>query len=73
MNEPNLLATLDCLTAGVNEVIMHPGFHDAETAARYNWGYRWEDEYRALVSPRVRDRIVECDIRLANFANVSLA
>ncbi len=72
MNEANLLATLDCLKAGLNEVMMHPGFHDAATAAHYKWAYCWEDEYRALISPRVRHRIEESNIRLANFASVLL-
>jgi len=69
MNESNLLATLNCLEPEVNEIMMHPGFHDAATAARYPWGYHWQDEYEALISPRVRRYIEEQQIRLANFAD----
>jgi predicted glycoside hydrolase/deacetylase ChbG (UPF0249 family) len=69
MNESNLLATLDRLESGVNEIMVHPGFQDAETASAYPWGYRWQDEYEALISPNVRKRIEECRIRLANFAH----
>jgi chitin disaccharide deacetylase len=69
MNEVRLLAALDCLKPGVNEIMMHPGFGDAETAARYDWGYLWDDEYAALIAPRVRYHVEKCGVRLANFAD----
>jgi len=72
MNETSLLATLGCLKPGVNEIMMHPGFLDAETAARYDWGYHWDDEYAALVSPSVRSFVEERGIRLASFADAWL-
>jgi chitin disaccharide deacetylase len=69
MNESRLLATLDCLKPGVNEIMVHPGLGDDETAARYDWGYRWDAEYAALISPRVRNHIEQCGVRLASFAD----
>lgn len=72
MNESNLLATLCRLKPGVNEVMMHPGFSDPATAARYDWGYHWEDEHAALVSKPVRRFIEERSIRLATFADAWL-
>jgi predicted glycoside hydrolase/deacetylase ChbG (UPF0249 family) len=53
--------------------MMHPGFSDPATAARYDWGYHWDDEYAALVSKRVRGIIERHGIRLANFADAWLA
>jgi hopanoid biosynthesis associated protein HpnK len=73
MNESNLLATLGRLKPGVNEVMMHPGFSDVATAARYDWAYHWDEEYAALVSKRVRSFIDEHGIRLSNFADAWLA
>jgi hopanoid biosynthesis associated protein HpnK len=69
MKEARLLTALDCLKPGVNEIMMHPGFGDSETAARYDWGYLWDDECAALIAPRVRERVDECGVRLANFAD----
>jgi hopanoid biosynthesis associated protein HpnK len=69
MNEARLLAMLDCLKPGVNEIMMHPGLGDSETAARYDWDYRWDDEYAALIAPRVRNHVNERELRLANFAD----
>ena len=73
MHEANLLTTLDCLRPGVNEVMMHPGFSDSAMAARYSWGYHWNEEHEALVSPRVQTEIADRHIRLANFAEAWLA
>ena len=72
MNESNLVATLRRLTPGVNEVMMHPGFSDPATAARYHWGYHWDDEHAALVSKRALSFIDEHSIRLATFADAWL-
>lgn len=67
MDEAHLTAILKSLRPSVNEIMCHPGLADAETKARYNWGYRWDDEHSALVSPAIR-RIVETrGIRLASF------
>ncbi|MCL5105418.1 MAG: hopanoid biosynthesis-associated protein HpnK [Armatimonadetes bacterium] len=68
MDETALCAVLGQLRDGVNEIMMHPGFTDAKTSERYQWGYRWDDEAAALVSERVRQAVRERDIRLANFA-----
>lgn len=69
MNEAKLLTALNRLKPGVNEIMMHPGFGDSETAARYGWGYLWDDECAALIAPKVRERIEECGVRLTNFAD----
>jgi len=69
MNEANLMATLQRLQPGVNEIMCHPGISDPETAQRYPWGYSWDDELAALQSDSVRLFIGENNIRLASFAD----
>ncbi len=70
MNEANLMATLDRLQPGVNEIMCHPGINDPETAARFEgWGYSWEDELAAMTSDSARKFIESNDIRLASFAD----
>lgn len=70
MNDANLMATLDRLGPGVNEIMCHPGISDLATAERYEgWGYSWDDELAALTSERVRDYIQANDIRLRSFGD----
>ena len=67
MDETHLTAILKSLSPGVNEIMCHPGLADAETRARYDWGYRWDDEHSALVSSAIRLIVEERGIRLAGF------
>ena len=69
MNEANLANTLNRLRPGVNEIMCHPGISDPETAARYAWGYSWNDELAALTSDSIHGYIEENGIRLASFAD----
>lgn len=67
MDEANLMAALQSLGPGVNEVMCHPGISDSATVERYQWGYSWDDELAALQSESVRRFIDDNDIRLASF------
>ena len=67
MDEASLMATLQSLGLGVNEVMCHPGISDAATAERYQWGYSWDDGLAALQSDAVRRFVDDNDIRLASF------
>ncbi len=69
MNEANLIAVLDRLGAGVNEIMCHPGFGDDAARARYKWNYMWDDEAAALQSESIRQTIADRGIRLASFAD----
>ena len=65
-----LLTLLDRLEPGVTELMVHPGYPDAELAqwARYVSGR--ERELAALVSPEVRARLQGGDIELVDFRAV---
>ena len=65
-----LLAQLDRLEPGVTELMVHPGYPDAELAqwARYASGR--ERELAALLSPDVRARLHRGDIELIDFGTV---
>ena len=67
MDEIHLTAVLKSLGPGINEVMCHPGIADAATIARYGWGYRWDDEHAALVSPAIQALVDKAGIRLASF------
>jgi len=65
-----LLTLLDRLEPGVTELMVHPGYPDAELAqwARYVSGR--ERELAALVSPEVRARLKRGDIELVGFGEL---
>jgi hopanoid biosynthesis associated protein HpnK len=68
LDEPALLAIVARLAPGVNELMCHPGDSDPATAARYPWGYHWEQEAAALCAEPVREALRERGVRLSNFA-----
>ncbi|CAH2031928.1 hopanoid biosynthesis-associated protein HpnK [Trichlorobacter ammonificans] len=67
MTESYLLAILEQLNPGLTEIYFHPGCLPDEEISRRMPEYRHEDELRALVSPRVRQRLRELDITLCNY------
>lgn len=69
ITEEYLLAALDGLQEGLSELYLHPGCLPDEEISRRMPEYRHEDELRALVSPRVRQRLRELDITLCNYRN----
>jgi chitin disaccharide deacetylase len=70
LNTRNLNQVLHLIRPGVNELMCHPGLPDEATRARYGeWGYRWEDEVRALTDSAVMARLSESGARLASFAD----
>jgi len=77
MSEANLMATLNRLQPGVNEIMCHPGMtfvgpghHVPGRQERYaRWGYSWDDELAALTSEPVRRCIEDSGIRLTSFAD----
>ncbi len=60
-DEATLVAAIGDLAAGgaaSAELMVHPGRSDAAARDRYRWGYRWDDERRAVCAEPVR-RAVE--------------
>lgn len=54
----------------VAELVCHPGLGDAELAAAYGWGYRWDAETAALCDPRVPGMLREAGIELTSFSRL---
>jgi chitin disaccharide deacetylase len=71
LTEQNLLHILGTLQPGVTEIMVHPGYRDAELDA---WPrsrlYVRETELEALVSPAIKAFVVTSGIRLINFAEM---
>ncbi|MHA7629266.1 ChbG/HpnK family deacetylase [Corallococcus sp. M7] len=70
LNEPALLAVLDSLPAGDFELGCHPGEGAPRVPEDPAWTYGWEAELAALTSPRVKAKLVERDITLANYGEL---
>jgi hopanoid biosynthesis associated protein HpnK len=68
LDEPSLLAIISRLAPGVNELMCHPGDSDPATAARYPWGYHWDQEAAALCAEPVQEALRERGVKLCNFA-----
>lgn len=67
MREEYLLNILNRLPAGTSEIMIHPGADTPKLRAAYGWGYNWEAELDAVISPRVLQRIQERKIELITF------
>ena len=57
MNEALLQRIIQSLPEGDSEIMVHPGADSRVLASEYSWGYHWEEELQALVSPRIRDML----------------
>ncbi len=56
---------------GTWEVVLHPGGDDAETPARYRWGYRWPEESEALRGAGFRALLEAKGAVVASFASLA--
>jgi hopanoid biosynthesis associated protein HpnK len=64
LDEAALRAVLRRIPDGWSELIAHPGIPDAELRHDYPWGYRWQEEARALASPGAREELDQQGITL---------
>ena len=67
---PTVLARLAAHRHGAVELTVHPGEGDDADRARYQWGYRWEDELAALVGPVARKAVDDAGFRLGTYADL---
>jgi hopanoid biosynthesis associated protein HpnK len=67
MNESYLLGLMDRLEPGVTEVGMHPAVSLPGELERWAPHYHSQEELQALISPRVKEKVVVRGIRLANY------
>lgn len=72
MTEDKLLALIPHLPEGLNELYSHPATAGAGDMAHGVPGYLYREELAALMSPRVRQALVDNDIILARFAGTSV-
>lgn len=61
---------LDSLESGTTELMVHPGYVDAQLVGLDNYTWQREQELAALMSGRVRGRLARGDIQLVSFASV---
>jgi predicted glycoside hydrolase/deacetylase ChbG (UPF0249 family) len=61
---PALLGVLRRIPEGTSELVTHPGYPDPELRRDYRWGYAWEAEAAALISPEARQEISRRGIAL---------
>ncbi|QAT83698.1 protein YebG [Corallococcus coralloides] len=73
LDESALLAVLDSLPAGDFELGCHPGEGAPQVPEDPAWTYGWEAELAALTSPRVKAKLVERGITLANYGELQRA
>lgn len=67
MTEEYLFRVFDDLQQGATEIYFHPGYLPCEEITRRMPDYRHEQELAALVSPRVRQVLLEKKISLVNY------
>lgn len=72
MTEDRLLALIPHLPEGLNEIYSHPATADARDMRRGVRGYKYREELAALLSPRVRQALIDNNITLARFSGTSL-
>ena len=58
------MTILRLLPEGLNEIICHPGYVDKELLKIFPVIYNWEEELRALISPKVKSLIKDYGIEL---------
>jgi predicted glycoside hydrolase/deacetylase ChbG (UPF0249 family) len=67
---PRVLARLAAGSCRSLELTVHPGEGDDADRARYEWGYRWEDELAALNTPEARRLVARHGFTLATYADL---
>jgi predicted glycoside hydrolase/deacetylase ChbG (UPF0249 family) len=67
LDAPRLARLLAELPAGTSELICHPGLDGAAIARFYPWGFRWDEEARALTEPGLRDALAARGVALVSY------
>lgn len=65
-----LSALLAAIPSGTSELICHPGTDSEAIGRAYPWGFRWDDETRALTEPGLRDRLLACGVALCSYRDL---
>ena len=70
MVEARLLGLIPHLPDGVSEIYLHPATHRPPSLVAANGSYRRPEELAGLLSPLVRNRIAESDVRLTTYSDL---
>jgi chitin disaccharide deacetylase len=71
LDAPRLARLTAGLPEGVSELLCHPGAGTGEIAAAYpDWGFRWDDETRALTAPEARECLARAGVTLASYRDL---
>jgi hopanoid biosynthesis associated protein HpnK len=70
MDERGMLAVLARLPRGITEIYLHPAIESGSTVAASMAGYRHDEEFAALLSPRVRTAIESLGITRGGYGDV---
>lgn len=70
MTEQHLAYILRRLPFGVHEIMMHPGKKTDELSQVFSWGYHWEEEFAALMSPQIRQISEEGEIEFIHYGQL---
>lgn len=68
LDGPGLRRLIDGLAAGTSELLCHPGVDDVAIARAYpDWGFRWDEETRALTSAETRETLRRAGVTLVSY------
>jgi hopanoid biosynthesis associated protein HpnK len=67
MTEGYILNIIDSLQEGVTEIYFHPGIMPDEEVTRRMPDYLHQEEFTAITSPKVRQKLKELQIQLQNY------
>jgi hopanoid biosynthesis associated protein HpnK len=68
LDEARLSRLIEALPAGTSELLCHPGTGTDTIAAAYpDWGFRWDDEARALTAPGIREGLRRAGVTLTSY------
>ncbi len=70
MTERNLLNILGQFKPGFHEIMCHPGMNDHVLGQKFPWGYHWTQEWQALESVRVYEKIMEEGIHRIHYGDI---
>lgn len=73
INQKTLMGILKEVShrSGTHELMIHPGNDDRALSSRYDWGYHWEDELKAVCSHHTRLYINQHKIELINYGDLA--
>jgi hypothetical protein len=71
MTEDRLLALIPHLPKGLNELYSHPATKGVADMRHGSPGYKYREELAALLSPKVRQALIDNGVTLARFTGSS--